>query len=1853
MNPQRITFHTRYRAIPLFVFLFTLAIIFGCAKKGSSDAASLDAVFNPYLSAYTSGEISRTSPVEVRFSREMVPPERVGQALAGGLFTLDPGVKGAATWQNTRTLVFSPEGPLPSGKEYEYRIDLKEIRDSLPEMPDVFVHRFRTMPQGVNVSLAGMQTIDLKNFKWQQISGQLRTRDFENSEVIEKIFSARFNQQRLPVKWEHNEEEYTHTFVIDSVPRTAQSEEVLLAWNGQAADLPVSGETRVSIPALGDFSLTDVATFNHPEQYMLLTFSDPLQANQNLQGLVRLGDQRLRYMIDGNQVKVFPSGMLEGAQTLVVEKGIKNMAGKPIPKAYREEITFDMPKPEVRLVGNGVILPRSQSLPFTFETLGLKAVDVRVIRIQENNVHQFLQVNQLNGRDELKRVGQVIAREKITFEDQLNLSSWTRHSLDLSKLINPAPGAIYEVALGFQPGDILYGCETIEGGGEGEPEVDMLAVSERWNEPGWGEYDYYYYDWEERDNPCHRAYYNNNRVVQRNVLSSDLGLIAKSGPKGTQITVTDIHTTNPMEGVALTVYDYQQQIIATATTNADGHAFPELDRKPFLLVAQSGEQRGYLRVDDGSSLSISRFAVDGATYQEGLKGFIYGERGVWRPGDDIHLTFMLEDQEQKLPANHPVVFELTDPRGQRVHREVRTEGLNGFYVFPVSTQPDAPTGNYAARVKVGGATFYKNVKVETILPNRLNIDLRFDREALIAGTDATNGTLRVNWLHGAPGSNLKAEVIATLSRKSTRFDTYQDFNFDDPVRLFDSEEFTVFEGQLSASGEARIPATISTDYAAPGMLNALFRTRAFEPGGGFSTDVMRIDYHPYPVYVGVKAPETDSWRQVLPTGEDQTLEIVTLDPAGRPVNRNNLKLTLYKLDWRWWWDRSHDDISNYQGKVYSDPVQRATLRTVEGKASWTFNIAEEDWGRYLVRIEDPSGHITGQVIYLDWPGWAGRTRGGANEGASMLNFTADKDRYKVGEQVTLNIPTGYDGRALVSIERGTEVIASHWVNARQGMTTFSFEATEAMTPNVYAHVTLLQPHAQTRNDLPIRMYGVIPITVEDPRTFLRPVITMDKEIEPNSTFEVRVSEAEGAPMTYTLAVVDEGLLNLTRFNTPDPHEAFFQKEALMVKTWDVFDEVVGAYGGEIKSLLSIGGGMEEGAVEENSQNRFKPVVKFLGPFFLEKGKSQTHTLDMPNYVGAVRTMVIAGQEGAYGFAEQQTPVKKDLMVLGTLPRVLGPGETLRLPVTVFAMEDRIKQVQVSVETNEALKLNGNGRQTLTFDRPGDQVSGFEMEVQALPGQGHVRIVARSGNTQAEYETDIEIRIPNPPVTEVFAQRLEAGQSWTHNYQPLGIEGTNAFTLEVSAVPPLNLGRRLKYLIRYPYGCLEQTISSVFPQLYLASLMDLSDTQKREIQGNLQAALKRLQRFQLRDGGFSYWPGARSASVWSSNYAGHFLLEAQNMGFRLPDGMLDNWLAYQQSTANSWSVQRTDWSYQPHVLTQAYRLFLLSLAGKPEIGAMNRLRQESNMYIGAQWYLAAAYHLAGQRKIASKIADKLDLNVPDYQEMSYTYGSRVRDQAIILQALSVMDRKEQAATLVDQISGQLSDERWMSTQSTAYSLIAMADYIGRTRTGDDRLAFSYQLGKSNPTSVSSRHVLWQLTPETVQAQPVTFTNSGQQALFLRVVSEGIPLQGDTRTIEQGLALAISYQTPNGQSVDPARLPQGQEFIASVTVSNTGNRNYQELALNQIFPSGWEIFNTRLYDEAQAGDRPTYQDLRDDRVYTFFDLPRGKSKTFKVRLSASYPGKYYLASTAVEAMYDHSVHARKGGGWVEVVSPSSGD
>jgi uncharacterized protein YfaS (alpha-2-macroglobulin family) len=1791
---------------------------------------------------------------------------------------------GSVFWEDQWTLGFIPSAPLRASARYVAFVDMAKTAGA--EIPP-FSFDFTVEPLTLKVDLAPVQVDGQGN---ALVAGTLELSGRAEDRDVEKLISA---PELGRISWVHQGN--IHRFSFPPQKREIEARSVGLNWSGRSIGSADRGSATLVLPGLGSFEVLEIREDGN--SVIEIVFSKPLKPDQDLRGFVSLSTgnspspEDIRYTVEGNVVKVYNgSGIIPGSSTL----SIKDLSGEDgtvlhQPVQYTVQDKWDLP--ELRFTGSGVILPTTQGSTMAVETCNLSGLLIEAFAIHGDKMLQFLQVNRLEGQRELERVGETVWAKEFTFDwKPSDKNRWIQRGLDLSSLAAKNPGGMFYIRMSFRPRHIKYeagsGSSPVGSGLEFPPD-QFEAIEPGESKAESSAWDSYYANrsgssrYNDRFNPNHPAFYekfyNHNITVGRNVLVSDLGLLAKRDGDGAWlVSANNVRTTRGEAGIPVRLINYQGRVLAEGKTDAAGLAAFGPVRGAYFAYAESGAHRAYLKLNESLALATSHFEVGGGLPVSGIRGLIYGERGVWRPGDTLYLTFLLSDPKEVLPPDHPVSFELEDPRGQIFKNAVYTKSTGGFYPIRVDTPDNAPTGDWTARVKVGGNTFTKTLKIETVMPNRLKMELDFGAKTYLDSASA-GANLEAAWLYGAPAAGLKADVSVTFSDRDTAFPAYGDYGFRDPSRAVSGERTMLYQGSLDETGRDKLDLKLNPGRSVPGLLNAHFLVRVFENSGVFSSQQFTMDYSPYQRYVGLKLPKGDAARGMLLTDTDHQADIVILDGEGKPVSGNlELEAAIYKLSWRWWWEKGAEDRAEFAEAMSRRAISRETISAQNGKASWNFRIAYPDWGRYLVVVQDrEGGHGAAKVVYIDWPGWAGRAQDSAQGAQAMLTLSPEKSGYRVGEKAVLSFPSNKDAAALVSVEKAGLIVSREWVKCSAERTYYEFTAEPWMMPNVYVHVTLLQPHLQANNDLPLRLYGISPVSIEDPATYLKPLILAADKWEAGSKVSFTVREETGRPMTYTAVVVDEGLLGLTRYRQPVPHNTFYTKEASFVKTWDLYSEFMGAYSGELETLLAIGGSDDAFNDSIKDSKRFEPVVRYFEPVTLKAGESRVEEFELPPYVGALRIMVLAagsnpasggagGSLRAYGIGEKTVTVSSDLMIFPAIPRLLSPGDEVLIPVTVasYAAGERQVQVAFSVRGAGAVPEGRSARivpggssfsaapeQRISFDKPGEKTVNFRVKA-GLPGKMEITARASSpGLKDAVSLTSLEIRSTALPLTNVSAKLLKPGESWDAEIEFPGEPGTNTAKAEFSRFPPLGLESRLDSLISYPHGCVEQTTSAVFPQLYLDKVMELDPERLAEIRKNVNAGIQRLALFQTNSGGFSYWSGDSAAHSWGTSYAGHFLLEAKKAGYSIPFS-LDQWAEFQRSKANAYSGGGSG----SGALEQSYRLYTLALAGKADPGSMNRLREQRNLEGRVCWQLAAAYWYAGQRDAARTMVRDLSVELAPYRDLGGTFGSDLRDRAMILETLVLMDSGGRILPLFQSISETLASEKWLSTQESAYALIAASQVLrdaGKTPLAVDmvfkgrRSSVSFEspvsvvdLGSADPDGEteapggpeSAR------TPASIRAS-IRFENPSESPVYIRALVRGTPAEGSEPELSQGLALSVEYRDMKGAPIDPGKIGLGEDMEIRVTLKNTNpDRALQELALVHPLPANYEIINTRLGGSG-GGSSLKYQDIRDDRVLSYFDLARGASKTVSFTVNRVYEGSFFRPAIRAYAMYDESICA----------------
>ncbi|MDM1525305.1 hypothetical protein HX091_05000 [Myroides odoratimimus] len=1821
-----------------------------CKKNGDLNVnLSNPKLFSEYILAFTAGVISTKDPIDISIPKNWknwAPNEE----LDSDLFTITPAVKGKVVYLPTDVIRFIPSERLKQDQRYNITFHLDKVTETEDALKN-FSFMVMTVPQTFHTQLLDLQSVSDTEYV---LNGVLTTSDWLTTADAKKVLTAVQEKKNLDLKFDSDDktEAKEFKFTINKIKRTPSESSIDIVINGKPVNNAAKSTEVHTVPQQNYFDHFKVEPVADDAQAFWINFSNPLKKNQDFNGLIDLenNDAKLTFSTDGNVLKVFADKPLQDKINIRISSGIEDNKGNKTLTTEVVELNFGIPKPDVQLINSGTILPSSENLKINFRATTLKAVDVKVYKIYENNILQFLQENNIDGKYSLNRVADPIAKTtiKLTNANPKALMQYNTYALDLSTLISPDPGAIYRVEFSFDRSYSLYGCAESQDSETTDEDIDEDIDEELNQDDEYYDDDYYYYyNWSEKDDPCSQSYYYYHEKAATNVLATDLGVIIKGGNNNIYTTiVTNLITTDPVAAATVEFYTYRQQLITSAKTDTNGILIVNLEKKkPAFAIIKDDRNTTYVKIDEANSLSMSNYDVDGTTLQKGINGYIYTERGVWRPGDNIYLDFILDDLANPLPANHPIKLTFSDPYGKVVDQIVQKKNANNHYAYVLKTNPESLTGNWQAVVSVGGAKFYKQIKIETIKPNRLKIKNTIEGKTVYSNSNSARVDYNVQWLQGSVAKNLKAEVTLKLLPQTTTFSNYKTYSFSNSLSSYGSQEINAFSGSTDFEGDFSFSVNLNNIPENTGMLKAIFTSKVYENGGDVSTDVSTATISPYNTYVGIKAPDANKYGYYQ-TDEPLKFSFVTVNAQGAP-KPHDINVTVYRKKGYWWWSSNNNGASSYSSSdyysVYKDAVDYTT--SSNGTATMSLTIPEQDWGTYEIVARDKYGkHIASSVVYVDYPYWSGKTKHSQGKEATVLALATDKKDYNTGEKIKLSFPSSEGGRALISIENGSTVLETHWVKTQKGETTFEIATTEAMSPNVYINVSAIQPHASTLNNSPIRMYGVAPINVYNKKTKLEPVLTMPDKLKPEQEFTVQVKEKAGQKMTYTIAIVEDGLLDLTRFKTPNPWDNFYSKTALGVRTWDIYDNVIGAYGGAINQVFSIGGDEDLGAGQVKKANRFKPVVIHLGPFVLDGGKTGTHKVKLPKYIGSVRTMVVASNVAtkAYGSVEKTVKVNNPLMILGSLPRRAVPGEKVTLPITVFAMESHVKNVTVKVKTDDKFKIQNNATQEITFSEPDEKVVYCDLEVQQKTGISKIEIEAISGKERATYVVELDVLNPNPITVKTEDIVLEPNSTNKIEWEKFGVTGSNKATLELSTFPGINLTSRLNFLIKYPHGCSEQVTSGVFPQIFLEDLVYVSKSKKESLQRNINEGLKTLAQRQMADGSFRYWSSDSYSDDWTTSYILHFLIEAEKRGYALPIGSKANAIAYQQKAVRSWSYS----SRYNNDIAQAYRLYTLALAGNADLASMNRLRETTGISADTKLRLAAAYALAGQKEAANKLIASSPI-IENNQSQYYYYGSYERRLAMALETLILTKSNNKLMhEYANTLAKRLGSNTWMSTQSTAFGLNVISAYVKNNKSKEGiNVDFT---NNGTTTNATTKNNMYEYDFKTISStNEVSLVNKNTSTVYARVAYSGILPVGKELTDESNISIRTSFRDASQQVINPTQLSQGTEFSAYITITNTTVNSIDNVALTQIIPSGWEIVNLRYTDASEVSNPVQHTDIRDDRSNFYFSLNPRETKTLRVVLNASYLGKYYMPGVYAEAMYDNSYRCRTAGQWIEVV------
>ncbi len=1555
-----------------------------------------------------------------------------------------------------------------------------------------------------------------------------------------------------------------------------------------------------------NFEIKNISTNSDGMPRIEVEFTDDLAQNENIDAYVKVsGDVKYTVLRDKNKIIINGDFKIGSNYSVEILKGLKGKNGKQIEENIVKTAVFKEIEPKLVFSNDGIILPAGNK-KIAFKSVNVKKVNLKIKKVYENNTTHFLQEFIFKGNGNIfdygvegrfNEVGDVVFEKTYDLNAEKNI--WKQTEVELGDFVDYK--GLFIVELTFDEKGIDYTFPK--------------------NADSWQKYNLI----------------RNNGRIGKAVLLSDMGIIAEKERDKVTVTVMDIIKNKPLKNADVTLITYNNQVLQKGKTNDKGEfVFDKLDNMMYVL-AESGEEKSILKFGD-SQLSYDGFAVDGIYASKGVKSFIYTDRGIYRPGDNIYISFIVRNDKEKLPENHPIKINVYSPTGKKfIENHVINESRDGFYTYSFKTNLDSETGIWRVETEMGSEKFVKDISVETVVPYKINVETTLPEKVDLNESRELSTEIKSDYLFGAPAGNLAYTSELEVREDSINFEKYRNYIFKNPTSYtFYYNDYK--EGKLDENGKAAVKFDISQIVPKNINLTGMVTTRVIETSGRPVTNKDTVALNKFDSYVGIKVPE-DTY---IKSGDKLNLEVIAVSENGENlVSGRNLVYRVYKNEYSWWWD--YNSYNSFMRSIKTD--RNTTLvyekEFVSSDKPYIIDYAVEGSGEIFVEVEDKgTGQSTGINLYAST--WQDSS---LNRKVDKLKIETEKKKYNIGDTVKVIFEGTKGAKALITVEKSGMVIDRKWIDAENIKNVYEMKVTKEMFPNAYVKIGLFQDYNSADNDRPLRLYGAVPVVVEDNSTKLNIQVETPKEIKPNEKFTVKVRNAEKTKMNYTVAVVDEGILDITGFKTPDPWNYFYQKQAMQVLSYDNYSEIIGKTMGEVHQILKTGGDgfVNEMAMVKSAQRakdmgiedvqRFKPVAMFEGVLTTDDNGEGTVEFTMPNYMGAVKVMVVGADDKKYGSGESEIVVKAPVVMETSLPRSLKVGDEFTVPVSIFALEDNIGEIKVNINF-----MGHTDTQTVTLNSKGNKTVYFKEKVGSEIGNGKVKISVSSDVYNYEEETDININSNNPYIYINSVKTAEGGKELKFTQPEDYIKGSVNSMITISNSPILAIDQRLNWLIRYPYGCVEQTTSAVFPQLYIDVLTDSNKFDRDKITGNINAGITKLGKYQLYDGSFSYWPGGNT-DLWSTNYVGHFLIEAKNRGYYVPDDMYNRWLSYEKKISRSSEIS---------LEAKAYSLYLLALGDSPEVSEMNLVYENyfNDLSITGKWYLAAAYKLIGEDKLAVETAEKLSVT-PDKQEdeyYRYSYGSELRDKAVILNAYYTIYGKVQGG-LYREILGRLQSDEWLSTQSVGYSLMTLAKMTNKESEND--ISGVLILDNKQIEFKTEKGVFEYNIPADVKNIKV----SSKSSMFVNYYWEGVPVNYNGEDIAQNIKIERKYYDNNGNVIDPKVLSSGDSFWLEIKVLPADNTErymfVNDVALTQVLPSGWEIENIRAVNgeypqwiqERMGNTYVEYEDIRDDRVMWFFDFSNYNStgNTFFVKVNAVTKGSFDFPGTTAEAMYNNSYQA----------------
>ncbi len=1786
-------------------FLVFLILYFSCApqKERFKTSQEIPKEFSKIIERIPLSLVSSSEILYFDFAFEIPEAKMMNEVNVRDVFSFKPDINGSAWWFRKDLLAFKPFSPLRAGMVYNVKLKLSALSANFKDLPPLYFN-FKVLENEIlQINTNFEKDLTSIDEKAQILFSKFSfSKEDLNEEEIKRGIKVYLNDRDLSFSFKKLE----NLFYEIRSPFLTPENGGIITLKFLAKELYLSKDQVFSFPIapLKKFSIEKVeAIWEGQEPKILINFSHPIKEEQDFKTFVRLSpDVELQFVPSGNQLKVFGNFNPSVNYKLTVNLGIESFSGEKIKDTIEQPIKFADFPPQLEIVESKVFLSSDRGRNLRFKTMNINQINLEVSYIPPQNIIYFLQDYRDNDYYDLytmRRISKRIFNEKIPISAEKN--KWIEQDLNLNFPKNLPDKGIFFVDFNFTREDTLWKCKKKKG--EMEEEED---------------YGYYYDYGNYYSDPCSPGYYYKNGKKSVLVVISDISLLALKGEGKWNIWAYNVSKGEPEEGVEVEAYEYKKIFLGKKITNKNGFVEFEDEEISFLL-GKKGENLTFLSTSSFSP-PLEPFDLKGYNvfFSKGLRLYTYTERGVYRPSDEIHLTAILREGEKK-PVDLPIKCIFENPLKQRVWEGVEKENINGVYYFNLKTDIDSPTGLWTASFYIGNEPIgYQTIKVEMVVPPKIKPEIKIDKEKFYPQDFPLDIELSSNYLFGAPASGLTFSLKAKLEARVLSFREWNNFIFSTPFQKFEREE-KIYEGILNEEGKAQAKWEYKLkERDFPPLIQGDLLLEVNEKGGRPAYDKKTLSLYPYNYFIGAKIDREDAYKR----GDLVKIPIILVDKDGKPAPEREMVAKIYYNNYHWWWEyRDYKEIiSSYNSQLIS------TIPFKSQKEPKTLEIPiDKDYGSYFVEIKDKD---EGSTLFFSIPirYWAERKE---EVGGNYLKYDGLKDKYSVGEGVNLRFFTPSEGTFFYAIVKGNKIL--DWKNEKlkDNQTYVSFKLTEDMAPNIYLFASAVQK-IRAKNDRTLRAYSILPINVNPKNSKISLKISCPNSVKPMEKFKVNVKLQNKKEAVITLAMVDVGLLNLTNEKTPDPFSYFYQKIGWNMKFLDTFDYFYGINEIPAQYIYKVGG---EGAgvgklTSPIKSNPFPPVVFFQKPIYV-KGEEEIE-VPVPNYLGEVKVYAVATWDGAYGSAEKYVKVIDEIISLATFPRALSPGDEFEVPLQLFIQKGKKGKIKVELETSEHFDVLKEKAIEIPYER-GEKILYFYLRAREDKfGEGNVKF-SILGDKNYEVSQIIPIHPINPYQWKEEFYSLKADEEKEIPVNLFGFRESSNAQLTISAYENIPLKSLYDRIVSYPFGCIEQTSSKLFATLFLRDLVlsygnIFPDLNLKHLDNILIAGFNRLQNFMLPEGNFSFWPSERyPASSWTNLYVAHLLVEASKRGFSI-QSFVDKILSYEKIKAKL-KIENTR--------IQAYRLYVLSLAGYPDFASMNLLKENYFPLMSPmdKLMLSSAYGLARDYTFSKEILRTLKLEDELNSSWEYFYNP-LGKYGTFLYFLSKIDM-DLATNYYSRVSGMKETKAYCSTHDIGWFLAGFSSYIGNLRNLENKINVSIIYSSGKEEKIEREKEIYTVNLRSEIGKKFKIKNLGTNTLFLNLTLSGIPLELPTKEEFRNIKLKTYFLDEKGSYIDEKKLKAGAIVYERIEIMMLNPEKY--IAISQILPAGLEPINLRLLglslpQWASDVTKPSYLDIRDDRVNIFIDNAYGDTYSFIISLKVVTKGKFVFPPSYTEAMYN---------------------